>query len=129
MSKGYKVPNDKYGRRCLTPHEFIDRTSRLRDIHTGISETSGSRSTVRNRRVGGKTGSKHKIRKHIAQDFSCENPNGSKMTKAQRNKLGADAVTLGLWFTFHDVGSGFHLHTQGLPVGPVPAIWWNRFGD
>lgn len=129
MSKGYKIVGDVHGRRCLTPHEFLDRVTRLRDLNPGMSETSGSRSKVRNRRVGGKEGSKHAIRMRIAQDLSLRTPLGKVMTRPQEKLVTAQATTLGLWYMIHNVGSGRHLHLQGLPVGPVPAAWWNRFGD
>ena len=52
----------------------------------------------------------------MATDFVADNPEDMKLA-------GEVARRLGLWFLIHDVGSGDHLHVQGLPPGE-PPYWW-----
>ncbi len=41
----------------------------------------------------------------------------------------AVAEILGLWHQIHDVGSGNHLHVQGLPPGEIDEAWRIRYLD
>lgn len=101
-------------RQPMTPVEF-DAACRLL-IHRcpWLSETSGRRSAARNAAVGGHAESKHLI--GMARDFVSPNTNGL-------NQAAIKAKDLALWTKVHDVGSGDHLHVQGLPTGPPPS-WW-----
>ena len=103
-------------REPMTPAEFDARCRDLIDICPWLSETSGRRSVTRNTEVGGNPKSKHVL--GMARDFVGPTMEGMRQGRnvAQR---------MGLWTKLHDVGSGDHLHVQGLPPGPV-AEWWNR---
>lgn len=127
--KSFVVQGDAWGRRCMTPREFDQASNRLMELFPGLSQTSGARSDSRNQRVGGAEGSKHAIRRRVAQDYALENPDGSPMTNEQRERLIRACKVLGFWAVIHDAGSGDHLHTQGLPPGPIPELWWALFGD
>jgi hypothetical protein len=97
----------------MTPAEFDEACRQLWQAHPELSETSGRRSAERNASVGGKALSKHVL--GMARDFA--GPAGVLRDAA------ATARALGLWIDTHDVGSGMHLHVQGLAPGDVPA-WW-----
>lgn len=103
-------------RSTLTPAEFDARCRELEARHPGLSQTSGRRSTSRNRAAGGKPESKHVL--GMARDY-VHDDNSTEMLHA----VATSALGLGLWVEVHDVGSGDHVHVQGLPPGPVPA-WW-----
>ena len=100
-------------RQPLSPAEFDAAVRKLWSVHPQLSETSGHRSAERNARVGGSSLSKHRL--GMARDLVGPMP---------VMKLAAQtALNLGLWYDLHDVGSGDHLHVQGLPPGDIPS-WW-----
>jgi len=101
----------------MTPSEFDAACRALVAECPWLSETSGRRSTERNARVGGHPESKHVI--GMARDFVASQQ-GMEQAQAVANRLG-------LTTKLHDVGSGAHLHTQGLPVGPVPDWWATKY--
>lgn len=106
-------------RHPMTPEEFDAKCRELRRLCPWLSETSGARPPARNAAVGGKPGSKHVL--GMAQDFGAdgdERTRGAKLLEAMKVARG-----LGFWVEVHDVGSGRHLHVQGLPPGDPPA-WW-----
>lgn len=107
------MPDD---RKPMTPSEFDAKCRELWQLCPFLSETSGRRTKERNAAAGGKPGSKHVL--GMARDFSA--PNRTLLSEAM-----SAARRLGFWVEVHDVGSGIHLHVQGLPPGDVPE-WWNR---
>lgn len=102
-------------RHPMTPAEFDDACRLLWATYPNLSETSGRRSAARNSMVRGHPMSKHVL--GMARDFV-----GPMETLVEAEET---AIALGLWTKLHDVGSGDHLHVQGLPVGLV-AEWWDR---
>lgn len=111
----------------MAPEDFDAACRELRRRCPWLSETSGARTRARNAAKGGKPDSKHVFGGHnaVSRDFVAD---GNEATRAKRHAEAARvAVELGMWVMVHDVGSGDHLHTQGLPVGPVPAEWVARF--
>ncbi len=105
-------------RHPLSPAEFDAACRLLIAECPWLSETSGKRSVERNESVGGHPDSKHVL--GMARDFVSDQRG---MEAAQRA-----ANRLGLWTLLHDVGSGSHLHTQGLATGPVPNWWMHKYG-
>ena len=105
-------------RQPMTPAEFDAACRELKRRCPWLSETSGWRSEARNTRVGGNPQSKHMI--GMARDFAAESPEGH--TQALPVAHG-----LGLWGMVHDVGSGDHLHVQGLPPGEIPSWWLAKY--
>ena len=105
-------------RHPMTPAEF-DAACRelIRRSRDALSETSGHRNLARNLRVGGSSKSKHLL--GMARDFV-----GS---IDQMREAAVVARDLGLWYNLHDVGSGNHLHVQGLPPGEIPDWWVLKF--
>ena len=96
---------DEYGRVPLSPREFKSRTRALQR-KWGLRKTSGFRSIARNRKVKGASNSAHML--DLAADFvepSC---------LFSEDAINIDCLRLGLWFVWHDTGSGFHLHCQGI---------------
>lgn len=79
------------------------------------SLTSGQRSEARNVEVGGNPRSKHLY--GMARDY--ETP-----TIELRDEALVVARRLGFWLKAYDWG----LHTQGLPPGPVPEWWRDKYG-
>lgn len=103
----------------FTPTEF-DRVCRLLVFSCPwLSETSGHRSKEHNEEVGGSATSKHLI--GMARDYTSKTVEGLKQAKAM-------ADNLKLWSVIHNVGSGEHLHVQGLKPGNVPAWWLSKYG-
>lgn len=98
----------------MTPTEFDAKCRLLWGECRFLSQTSGRRNWKRNERVGGKSKSKHPY--GMAMDFAAA-------TEAQLMKAMGVARRLGFWVETHNVGSGRHLHVQGLPPGD-PAKWW-----
>lgn len=103
----------------MSPEQFDARVRELIRRCPFLSETSGRRTLSRNAAAGGKPTSKHAL--GMAQDFVAD---GGATTRSQRHREAAEiARGLGFWVEVHDVGSGDHVHVQGLPPGPVPAEW------
>ena len=100
----------------MTPAEFDAACRELIGLCPGLSETSGRRSVERNHQAQGHRHSKHLL--GMARDFV-----GEGLQEAQRH-----AKHLGFWCVLHDVGSGVHLHVQGLPPGDLPRWWVEKFG-
>lgn len=105
-------------RNPMTPSEFDEACRQLWQAHPELSETSGRRSADKNSAVGGNPLSKHVI--GMARDFVAD---PSTMRDAN-----VTARALGFWTQLHDVGSGNHLHVQGLPPGDVPEWWGGKYG-
>lgn len=104
-------------RHPMTPSEFDAACRELVRRCPELSETSGRRSTERNAQEGGHPQSKHLL--GMARDFvSPDLSDGAQ-----------EAKRLGLWFKLHDVGSGVHIHVQGLPPGDLPDWWVDKFGE
>ena len=104
-------------RQPMTPAEFDAACRELTAHCPWLSETSGRRSSTRNESVGGKPGSKHVL--GMARDFVG--------TQDEMRQAQIVANRLGFWTLLHDVGSGDHLHVQGLPTGEVPEWWTDKY--
>lgn len=104
-------------RHTMTPIEFDAACRELQNNCPTLSETSGTRSEVRNVAVGGHPESKHRY--GIGKDFTADD--------GVYDRASAVAADLGLWFTVHDKGSGNHLHVQGAAPGPLPDWWLEKY--
>lgn len=110
-------------RKPMSPSEFDAKCRELRRRCPWLSETSGARTKARNANAGGIPDSKHVFGGHnaVAQDFGADGPPAVRSKRL--NEAAIVARELGFWVLVHDVGSGDHLHVQGLAPGPVPQ-WW-----
>lgn len=108
-------------RKPMSPAEFDAKVRSLWRKCDFLSETSGRRSPIRNAAVGGKPGSKHVL--GMAQDF------GAPTRKLLDHAMKVAVEEFGFWVEVHDVGSGMHLHVQGLPPGDVPQEWVDLHGE
>jgi hypothetical protein len=106
-------------RHPMTPAEFDAAVRAILRRVPLLSCTSGGRSVIRNTAVGGNPASKHVI--DMARDFVGP--------KRAIEDGAAHCRILGLWYRIHDVGSGNHLHVQGLPPGDVAEWWSNKYGE
>lgn len=106
-------------RQPMTPAEFDAACRALvrRCIPQGISCTSGHRDSDRNKRVGGKPGSKHLY--DMARDYVIPG--------RDYKQAAAQARILGLWYVVHGEGANEHLHVQGLPPGDIPEWWLAKY--
>ena len=114
-------------RKPMSPAAYDAACRELRRRCPWLSETSGARTKARNAAKGGKLESKHVFGGHnaVSRDFVAD---GNATTRAARHKQAAAvAVELGMWVLVHDVGTGDHLHTQGLAPGLVPEWWVKEF--
>lgn len=107
-------------RKPMSPAQFDAKVRELIRRCPFLSETSGRRTPARNAAAGGKPNSKHVI--GMAQDFAAAN---------QKQLDGAMKIAreMGFWVELHDVGSGKHLHVQGLPTGDIPGEWFAAHGS
>jgi hypothetical protein len=96
-------------RRPLGVLEFVERVMTFVATHPRFSATSWGRTDTRNASVGGAETSVHKL--WLAIDLV---PDGILYPEEPKEWL-RDAKRLGLWAVWHDKGSGFHLHLQGVP--------------
>ena len=103
----------------FSPSEFDAACRELWRQCPWLSETSGYRGPDHNEAVGGSVESKHLI--GMARDFTAKTSEGLKQGKAI-------ADNLKLWSVIHDVGSGEHLHVQGLKPGTIPEWWSRKYG-
>lgn len=122
---------DELGRVPLTPEEFSHSCNSLALILQAAGINTAITSMMRNEEVNQLSGatpqSKHRCRPMIATDYSMS-VNGHVMESEINIKMALGyAHDLGLWATYHDTGSGPHLHTQGLPVGQINAQWLEDF--
>jgi hypothetical protein len=108
-------------RQPFTPAEFDAACRELERSCPWVWQTSGYRSTEHNADVGGHVMSKHAILPCMARDYVAKDQAGLEQCA---NK----ARGLGLWVIVHDVGSGNHVHVQGLPTGPPPEWWLAKYG-
>ncbi len=102
----------------MTPSEFDAACRELVRLEPYLSETSGRRTVARNAAANGSEVSKHLL--GMARDFAADEGHGLQAAETT-------AEELGLWAVVHDVGSGNHLHCQGLPVGLVQRWWLAKF--
>lgn len=100
----------------MTPEEFDKASRQLLRRCPGLSLVSGYRGRIHNIRVGGNPASKHLV--GMANDYAAGHEEELLLAQGVANELG-------LWHVVHDVGSGQHLHIQGLAPGPIPE-WWRR---
>ena len=103
----------------MTPCEFDAACRALVERAPFLSETSGRRSVERNDGAGGSEVSKHLL--GMARDFAADEGYGLQTAEEEAERLG-------LWAVVHDVGSGDHLHVQGLAPGNPPRWWLAKFG-
>ncbi len=101
-------------RQPLTPSEFDAVCRELERRCPWIWQTSGYRSMKHNEDVRGHPDSKHRL--GMARDYGAED-------QSALDQAGQHARELGLWVKIHNVGSGEHVHVQGLEPG-VPPSWW-----
>ena len=106
-------------RRAMTPVEFDANCRLLWGKFQFLSETSGRRSRERNIQVGGKKKSKHAY--GMAKDFSAPTNDQLMVAMAYARQLGFRVET-------HNVGSGQHLHVQGLAPDDPPEWWVEKYG-
>ena len=109
-------------RQPMTPAEFDAACRELLRRCPFLSETSGHRSQKRNAEVGGSEHSKHLL--GMAQDFGLDDPDDPDQMQAAN----LEAIGLGMWTEPRPHGTGPHLHTQGLPPGPVAEWWMAKYG-
>ena len=111
---------DSLNRKPLSPEEFKIRVKRLLEIYPYGRISSAWRSEGYNQQVGGHPESKHLFSplQPIALDLVWPG------LEYQVANISRAAGVLGLWFVYHDKGSGPHLHTQALAPGPIPD--WYR---
>jgi hypothetical protein len=109
-------------RRPMSPTEFDSACRELVRRNPNCWESSGYRGPVHNIAVGGHPDSKHAMLPCMARDFGSGTDHGLQT-------IASDARELGLWFVVHNVGSGDHVHVQGLPTGPIDATWLAIYGD
>ena len=102
----------------MTPSEFDAACRELVRLEPYLSETSGHRTVARNAQAGGSEVSKHLL--GMARDFAADEGHGLQAAETT-------AEELGLWAVVHDVGSGSHLHVQGLAPGNPPRWWSAKF--
>lgn len=105
----------------MTPAEYDAAKRELERRCPYLSATSGRRDPVRNAAVGGSVDSKHALLPCMAQDYVAAD-------QTLLSEARDVALELGMWVLLHDVGSGDHLHTQGLPTGVVPEWWMAKYG-
>jgi len=110
-------------RRELSPGEYKKAVDSLvkkwRSEGLGPRITSGFREKPAK---GEKAASKHKVQAGIASDFVFN----KKLTGAFKDKIYKDVLAAGLWRNIHDAGTGTHLHTQGIPPGPISNKWLKK---
>jgi hypothetical protein len=103
----------------MTPAEFDAACREVEEAFPALSATSGIRSRTRNAQVGGNPKSKHVL--GIARDYVAS-------TIDELYDAEEFAESIGLWAHVHDVGSGDHLHLQGLAPGDPPLWWTAKYG-
>ena len=101
-------------RHPMTPAEFDAACRAVWQAFPTLSESSGRRSTTRNRRFGGSPESKHLL--GMARDFVGIRPD--------LEAAATFSLEQGLWVELEDD----HLHVQGLPTGDVPSWWEAKYG-
>ncbi len=106
-------------RHPYTPAEFDAKCRLLERQCPWIWQTSGYRSIEHNADVGGSVASKHVL--GMARDYVAKD-------QAGLDQCAEAARRLGLWVLLHDVGSGNHVHVQGLEKGPPPSWWADKYG-
>lgn len=108
---------------AMSPMQFDNAVRRLLHLHPYLSVTSGRRSIKHNAALpGSNPESKHVY--GMAVDLSDR---GADLSTGLIESVFTDAKALGLWILWHDSGTGKHFHVQGLPVGPIPEWWLERF--
>lgn len=105
----------------LSPVAFDAKKRQLEARYPNMSATSGRRSRLRNKEVGGRDESKHLI--GMAQDYAFDDT----LSTEEIMEIFQYCKSIGLWYDYHNVDTGFHLHTQGLPPGPIDPDWWSVY--
>ncbi len=102
----------------MTPCEFDAACRELERRAPWLWATSGYRGAEHNADVGGNVMSKHVL--GMARDYGAKDQAGLEQ--------GAEAARgLGFWIEVHDVGSGEHVHVQGLEPGAPPSWWLAKY--
>jgi len=102
-------------RHPMTPTEYDAAKRRLLELHPYLSVGSGKRTQAHNDSLpGSNPNSKHVV--GMGDDLSSHE---RFLSEFERGALVKDAKTLGMWAIYHDVGTGSHLHIQGLPPGEI----------
>jgi len=108
-------------RQPMTPEEF-DANCRIFEARCHWTwATSGYRCTMHNVAVGGAIASKHAMLPCMARDYGAKDQEGLDSAAEEARKLG-------FWLVVHNVGSGDHLHLQGLAPGAPPEWWLAKYG-
>ena len=105
----------------MSPAEYDARRRAFKRECMFLSETSGWRSIERNEAVGGKPGSKHVY--GMGNDYSAP----TQVLLERAKKIAVEKY--GFWVEVHNVGSGMHLHIQGLAPGDPPKEWIDLYGE
>jgi len=118
------MTNDLNRQRILSPTEFWARIDRLFELYPGVEISSSWRSEGYNKFVKGHPESKHLYSPGmpIAVDLTFNN-----VLEVDTSAVEITAKTLGLYGTYHDKGSGPHLHLQALPPGTIPEWYTLRY--
>ena len=104
----------------MTPEEFDRRCRWLEERLAGrVHQTSGTRSLEGNASASGAETSKHLY--GMARDYKLATRHRS---VDNTNAMLAIAKELGFWFKPNSWG----VHLQGLPPGPIPRWWWDKYG-
>ncbi len=105
-------------RQPFSPAEFDAVCRELERRCPWVWQTSGYRGPDHNADVGGHVMSKHLL--GMAKDYGAKDQRGLDQAAEVSRKLF-------LWVTVHDVGSGNHLHVQGLEPGAPPSWWLSKY--
>ena len=116
--------SDLYNRRPLSDGEFYTRQERLGELLRPL----GWVITSTDRNEGGD--SRHETN---VPGRAVDWGHPDRLAPCERSELVLRwAKTLGLYAIYHDAGSGWHLHTQSVPVGweapDEPGGWFYRKG-
>ncbi len=106
----------------MSPAQYDAACRVVESENPGCWVTSGYRNPEHNAALpGSQTASKHAMLPCMARDFNAE-------TEEERLQIAATARRQRMWVQVHNSGTGRHVHTQGLPVGPPTLEWMQRWG-
>jgi hypothetical protein len=109
---------DLYHRSPMSSAQFLAAVTRFEELHPGGIRNSGWRGEAHNAQVGGGANSKH-LAGNPLQPISCDIDYTPDPTPSMQRQMEHDWRVLGGWGLYHKG----HMHTQGLPVGPIPEGW------